>query len=107
MALESAADRLAFCKAFGSLVQFAKGQNKWNAYAIFDREFVALQGMESYRPILTCREIDAIQPEQAGDAYRASWVDVNPDKVGGDAFNVVEHQPDGTGMVTLILERVT
>ncbi len=109
MAIESAADRLAMVKQFGTvcnLVRAATPTNQnWDAYGIFDREFVEVRGVEAYRPVLAVRLEDIYEPEQLqNDTYRATSVNVAAE-YGGTGYDIVAYQHDGTGMVTLILEK--
>lgn len=60
---------------------------------IFDRQYVEVNGMESYRPTFLCAAADV--------AAIARGAAIN---VEGAAFELAEQQPDGTGMVLLILE---
>lgn len=105
MTFETDADRRAAVRAVGQRVQLSRGSSKWNTWAVFDRAFVAVLGTEAYAPAVVLVEDDSYAPNHVGDpAYLAELVDVNPDKIGGYKFDVVGVQPDGTGMVTLVLE---
>lgn len=105
MAIESAADRLAFVREFGATCSLHIGQDDWDASAIFDRAWVDVRGVETYSPTLLVRVEDLYLPGQLqSDSYRATSVNVAAE-YGGAGFDIVAYQPDGTGMVTLILEK--
>lgn len=106
MAFETAETRLGYVTTFGESVNFTLGMDDWDALGIFDNEFVDVDGVESRRPVLICRIKDIYLPAQQEDwptlpaqQYRATAVQVTQ---GG--YNIVEVQPDGTGMVMLVLE---
>ena len=61
---------------------------------IFDHEYVELNGVESYSPIFTCQTSDV---SNAKHGARMTINSIN--------YTVVGVQPDGTGIVQLILEK--
>jgi hypothetical protein len=62
--------------------------------AIFDAEYVAPLEMASVGPVLTCNALDVV-------GVLSGWSVV----VDTVAYTVRDVQPDGTGIVRLILER--
>lgn len=95
-------------EAVGRQMQFSVGSSKWNVTGVFDRQFAEVLGTEAMAPAAVVREADIYAPTHAGEAaYLVTAVDADPAKVGGDHFAVVGVQPDGTGLVTLILERAS
>mgnify|MGYP001419008751 CR=1 FL=1 len=107
MPFESTADRLALVTEFGVDCNMARGTADWDIKGIFDRDFVQVNGVETYKPILTVRFEDVFEPGQlTNDTYRATSVNIT-DGAGyvGGGFDIVAYQHDGMGMVQLILER--
>jgi hypothetical protein len=107
--IESAADRLAMVTQFGAVCNLVRGSGvgaqNWDVSGIFDRDFVEVRGVESYRPVLTVRKEDIYEPGQLqNDTYRATSVNVATE-YGGNGYDIVGYQHDGTGMVVLILEK--
>lgn len=99
MTIESAADRLELLKSLGELVTLNNGQVDWDIYGVLEREFVAVDEVEGYRPILTVRTSD-ISGHATQNVGRGTLVA----RADGSCFNVVGNQPDGTGLTNLILE---
>jgi len=98
MSIESADDRLELLKSLGELATFNNGQALWDVYGVLEREFVAVDEIESYRPVFTCRTYDT-------ESHATKLVSRGTELVTDDgAFTVVGVQPDGTGMTNLILE---
>lgn len=87
-------DHSVFLADFGVLVTLGSGQVR----AIFDnghaRADVGYAGMASTQPMLTLATMDV----------PASAVGL-PVTVGAVAYQVAAHEPDGTGISTLLLER--
>lgn len=104
MAIESDADRLDYLTAFGEshAFQITSTMANWDAYGVFDNEFIDVEGVESRQPVLMCRYTDIYDPDgTVGDiADRATAVNVS----GENGYNIVEVRDDGVGMVALILE---
>ncbi len=97
---ETDADRLAHVTTFGENVTFTIGVENWDAFGIFDNEFIDVDGVESRQPVLTCRLDDIYKPgEQQNIEFRATAV-----LLTADGFSIKEVQEDGVGMVLLILE---
>ena len=97
---ETTADRLAYLTTFGEDVDFIVGIYSWSGTAIFDNEFVDVDGVESRHPVLLCRLDDIYKPgELQNIGFRATSL-----AVWAGGYNVVEVQEDGTGMVMLVLE---
>lgn len=91
---ESPADRQEMVESVGVLCTFALGQDDWDAYAIVERNYVDVQGVQGYRPTLLCRTEDLYAPgELLNDENRAT--SVNTPNHGG--FDIIEFQHDGTG----------
>ena len=92
-------------KTFGVLVEFRLTDlDTWTAYAIADRAYVTVRGVEQYRTVLTCRTSDIFKPGQLpNDEYRAKEVNVSGSQWGG-GYDIVSYERDGTGMCELILE---
>ncbi len=97
MEFESDKDRLAILKATGELVTFSVGQVSWDVYGIVETAFVEVNRTEGFRPTVLCREIDTTR--------RAGEVVVNGTLIQTSvgSFEVVTPQPDGAGLVLLIL----
>jgi hypothetical protein len=119
--IETAADRMAALKWAGQLVTLdrvatpAPGEtvplggpplvNAWTAWAVFDRQFVAVLGVESYRPTLTLRETDAYLAGYNGQAaYLAERATVAATETLAGTFTVLGIERDGTGLALMILE---
>ena len=98
MTIESAADRLESLKALGEVVTFTVMENTWTAYGVLEREFVAVGEVESYHPVLMCRVSDTTE--------HATYAVTHDTKVTASSvdFTIIGIQPDGTGMVTFVLE---
>lgn len=60
---------------------------------MFDAEFAASQEIEGGAPVFICREADVSSAEHGTTLVRS-----------GTTYAVVGMQPDGTGLVALILE---
>lgn len=88
MAIESDGDRLAFVEAFGETVQ-VEGND---ISGILDRTFLEVLEVESYHPVLVVRDID-LSGVTAGASVLA----------GGKEYQVVQVQPDGTGITALVM----
>lgn len=98
MSIETSADRLDLLKKLGEQATFYDAPDSWSVYGVLDREFVEVSGVESYRPVLTCRTDDTTEhPTYSVD--HGTRVDV-----AGVSFEVAGIQPDGTGMVAFVLE---
>lgn len=104
MAIESAADRLAFLSAddFGSAATYAPtgGGSASTVYGIFDDEYVqtdldAPAPVSGTSPRFTCRTADLT----GGGAYDDTLT------IGSTVYKVRVIRPDGTGMTTLWLEK--
>ena len=91
MAVESAHDLAALLDDFGEPVC---GAGSLRFTAIVDDEYVELQGIDGTRPVLTCAANDVCSVE-SGDSLL----------LRGGVYRVVAPEPDGTGIVRLILER--
>jgi len=61
---------------------------------IFDSQYVEVQGMEGMRPIFTC-EKSKLPEIKHGDAVI----------IGSATHHIAGMQPDGTGLISLILEK--
>ena len=107
MAIESAADRLAFVQEFGEDAALYVGAESWDIKGIFDRDFVEVNGVETTAPMLVCRLYDIYEPSAVRDGFgRGPIADrATSLQVKQDGYNIVEVQEDGTGMATLILEK--
>jgi len=91
--MESLADRRTSIRALGGKdYSTAAGQ----LLAIFDNEYLEGLGTETRQPVLTCATEDA----EARSVTRkgAQFPDIE-----GNAYKVIRHEPDGTGMSRLIL----
>ena len=98
MSIESAADRLGLLKSLGGLVTLSDGHSNRDVYGVLEREFVAVDEVEGYRPILVLRDEDSTR-HATNPVVRGSLV-----TAGSESFTVVGIQPDGTGMTSFILE---
>jgi len=61
---------------------------------IFDNQFAEVHGIESMRPIFTCPESDVLNVKH-GDEL----------SIDSSSYKVVGTQPDGTGLISLVLEK--
>jgi len=103
MAFESDNDRLAILKACGAeTVNLALlDARNWDAIGILEKKYVETQRVQGYKPTLQIRERDIYHPDETPTAeFRAVMFNSS-----SDGFDIVEVQPDGTGMVLLILEK--
>lgn len=107
MPVESAADRLNFVSVNDFGVQAAYSQNdapEVSVAGIFDRQHLAIEAGESavsgFAVTFACRA-DDLAALPFGKALQGDWL-----TIGGERWTVVEAQPDGTGMVTLLLRKV-
>ncbi len=66
--------------------------NSETVYGIFKRDYFLVGDVESRQPMFVCAEADV------------SGID-NEDTItiDGTIYNVIEPQPDGTGLITLVL----
>lgn len=106
MPIETAADRAAFFSADDFGVTAAYSQNEAPAISIngiFDRSFMAVDtgdgAVTGVSVSFTCRADDLSQLLH-GRARQGDRL-----TIGGERWLVVEPQADGTGMVTLILQK--
>jgi hypothetical protein len=106
MPVESAADRLTFVSVDDFGVEAAYSQNDAMVVTIpgiFDRQHLAIEAGDAavtgFSVTFTCRADDLaqlpLQRSQQGD-----WLTID-----GERWIVVEPQPDGTGMVVLLLKK--
>lgn len=94
---ESDADRLEMIKSLGG--QFVRPQDFW---AIYDNEFLIVEGMETSQPILTCRTSDVRTAGVTKDDILLVL-----DESGEERERKVKRiEPDGTGMTKVILFQV-
>jgi hypothetical protein len=92
--MESEADRRAGIVALGGkCYSTAVGP----LLAIFDNEFLEAGDTEARRPMLTCTSEDAarVLADRKG-----TTIDID-----GTVYRIRRHEPDGTGMSTIPLER--
>lgn len=61
--------------------------------AIFQREYVESQGIEGFRPTITCHECEARGVRHVDQVL-----------VDGGLYRVIGREPDGAGLVRIILE---
>lgn len=107
MPVESAADRLTFVSVDDFGVNAAYSQNdalEVTIPGIFDRQHLAIEAgdgaVTGFAVTFTCRADDLAQlPFQR--ALQGDWLTID-----GERWMVVEPQPDGTGMVMLLLRKV-
>ena len=99
---ETDGDRLEYVTDLGEPATLQIGADYWATTAIFDSEYVDIEGVESRTPILFCRTIDIYQPDMPVELeYRATGAIYDELE-----YRIIEVQPDGTGMVILVLERL-
>lgn len=94
--MESDADRLAMLQALGGTQVQAQGAT---FTALFDAAYQAAlsdPAIEGVHPALTCR---------TADVERLALTKGLPLTVGGVAYRILRHEPDGTGMSLLVLKR--
>lgn len=90
---ESDADRLASIKGLGGQLVSHESGSFW---AIFDRAFLLSTdgAVETRRPVLEARTIDVADlPKDTALA------------IGDEVYQIVRHEPDGTGMTIVLLKR--
>ena len=61
---------------------------------IFDNQYIDIHGVEGFRPIFVCSE-KLLPPYKHGDEMI----------INNNDFHIVGAQPDGTGLISLILEK--
>lgn len=88
--IESEEDRQAMLRDFGAEVSGPRGAFR----AIFDREFIETDGIEQDAPVLTATAADA------GGLRKGAIL-----RIDGETFLVRRLEPDGTGMVRVVLEQ--
>lgn len=104
MTIESAADRAVFMDAdgFGQAVTLARSAGGASVAftAIFDSAYLLAETGQSsvatVAPVLTCRDDDL---PSGGVAFGDTVV------VAGTVYKIRDIQPDGTGIVVLLLEK--
>ena len=108
MGIETAADRAVFLSAagFGETVSYVQGvASPFSFVAIFDAAHFVVTGgdasVSSVAPVLTCRADDFVATA-AGKPQRGDTA-----TVAGGSYRVTEVQPDGTGMLQLIMEKLS
>lgn len=104
MPVESAADRAMFLSDFGVTAAYAQGDVPvMMITGIFDRAHLAIEAgdgaVSGFAVTFTCRADDLAQTA-AGKALTNDLL-----TIGCDQWRVDDAQPDGTGMVTLILRK--
>ena len=100
MSIESAADRLNLIKTLGELVVFSDGQDTWDVYGVLEREYADVGGVESYHPVLTCRETDTTRHATHSVDHGTTL------QADSGSYTIVGLQPDGTGLVVFVLEEI-
>lgn len=107
MPVESAADRLIFVSADDFGVEAAYTQNEAPEITIpgiFDRQHLAIEAgdgaVTGFAVTFTCRA-DDLAALPFARAMQGDWLTID-----GERWMVVEPQPDGTGMVVLLLRKV-
>lgn len=94
---DSDADRLEMIQSLGG--QLVRPENFW---AIYDNEFLIVEGMETSQPILTCRTSDVRAASLAKDDILLVL-----DESGEERERKVRRiEPDGTGMTKVVLFQV-
>lgn len=102
MTVETAADRLAFLADFGTTATYTKASGGASSVkGIFDNEFYAADtgagvAFVSAQPRFMVRSADMPTGADYGDGIA----------IDGISYTVRTIQPDGTGMTTLLLEKV-
>lgn len=107
MAVETAADRLTFFDADEFAVDVTYTPLSGSAIAftgIFDDAHLAVEmggeaAVSTTAPVLTCRA-DDLDTLSLGEARQGDGVEI-----GGASYTVTDVQPDGTGIVMLVLEK--
>lgn len=106
MAVESAADRLAFLNSddFGVTATYIPAHQGTSASinGIFDNEYieVSLEGdasVASRQPVFICRTADI--EATSGGGEEGDWL-----RIGSVDYKTREFKPDGTGMTVIVLE---
>ena len=95
MTVETDADRLAFLddRDFGAVATWQGTQVKGLLDKPYQAAFEGTAPLEAARPVFTCRESDV-----SGVAHGQSLT------VGGVSYTIRGVQPDGTGLILLVLE---
>jgi hypothetical protein len=107
MGVESAADRASFMAlaGFGTRVTYTPLSGSPASFnAIFDNAYLAVEGggeasVASLQPVLICRDDDLAALAAGRGVYGDSVV------IAGTTYKVVDLQPDGTGMTSIVLEK--
>ena len=106
MPVESSADRAVFLAAadFGIVAAYSQNEGpEVQVVGIFDRQHLAIEageaGVTGFAVTFTCRAED-LAPLTFGKPLQGDRL-----TIAGERWRIVEPQPDGTGMVTLILRR--
>ena len=99
MAIQSDSELLEMFQTLGEQVSFFNGEIDWDVYGVLERLYVEVGEIESQHPVLTCRTIDTIS--------HATMVVVHGTGVlaTSGTYKVVTIQPDGDGVVALVLEK--
>ena len=66
-------------------------------HAVFDYEYIEIQGIESRAPVLSCYESNL--PDDLHNLILSADSQTND-------FKIMTPQPDGTGRVNLVLEKI-
>lgn len=106
MVFESENDRQAMLKACGGPARLSDSVGPhWEILGIFERKFVENSRVAGFQPTLFVSELDTWQRDHTWEAsFRAVTAEVDHLGEDGVDFKIVDYQPDGTGMVLLILE---
>ncbi len=94
MALESAADRLAYLDTFGESATYTpSGGDPKTIQVLYDAVYIEALDIESNTPLATARTADLNGTIQTGTLV-----------VAAGSFTILNHEPDSAGMSILILE---
>lgn len=101
MTFESDTDRLAYLETCGRAMSLSDTNGSgWPVYGVYSYEYVEVQGIEATRPAVLVRESDLANPSGGLPA-----VEVGIGEADGGDFPIVGRQPDGAGMVLLIMDK--
>lgn len=106
MSVESPSDRSMFLTDFGVMAAYAQaGGGSMALRGIFDRQHLAIDAgdgaVTGFAVVFTCRS-DDLALLSAGRALQGDTITID-----GEGWEVVEPQPDGTGIVTLVLRKAS
>ena len=105
MTFETDTDRLNYLKGCGNPASLSDSNGAdWPIYAIFERQYVEVQGVQMTAPTLLVRLMDMWHPDYTHTPDRYAIDASSPDWDHGADYSIVENQPGSYGLTLLILE---